>query len=148
MNILCLLTKLQEILVEKKSAVLDFGKELVVSCGLRCTHSYLSKFKSSEDFNYLRVKATIANSIDSITTRRLWAAISAKNATPSERAAEVKLQISKGADVNRRNPQKQNVLHLAIEAGDIDIVKLLLQTSVEVNAKDIDHRSPITLALE
>ncbi|RYP61087.1 hypothetical protein DL770_009852 [Monosporascus sp. CRB-9-2] len=99
------------------------------------------KFNSSEDSSYLLVKDIITDNIGFTTTRRLWDAISTKD------AAEVKRQISKGADVNRENSRKQNALHLATEAGDLGIVKLLLDQSVEVNAKDIDLQSPIRQAL-
>ncbi|RYP29124.1 hypothetical protein DL767_006894 [Monosporascus sp. MG133] len=95
----------------------------------------------SEDPRYLLVKGIIKDNINFTTTRRLWDAISTRD------EAEVKTQISKGADVNRENSREQNALHLATEAGDLNIVKLLLEKNVEVNAKDMGLQSPIRHAL-
>ncbi|KAI3318081.1 hypothetical protein HD806DRAFT_540551 [Xylariaceae sp. AK1471] len=108
---------------------------------LRCTHSNLGRFSSSEDPSYLRMKATIKADIDFATTRRLWDAISANDAT------EVKRQILKGAVANRKNPKGQNALHLATMAGKLEYVKLLLDNNVEVNAKDNEGNTSIILAL-
>jgi len=48
----------------------------------------------------------------------------------------VELLLAKGADVNLKDKDGRTPLHLAVESADVDIVKLLLDKGVEVNAKD------------
>ncbi|KAI0415159.1 hypothetical protein F5X98DRAFT_389319 [Xylaria grammica] len=113
---------------------------------LDCTQSDLGKFSSSEDSNYLAVKATITKYIKFATTRRLWDAISDRNETKGK--VEARTQITEGADVNRKTSKEQSSLHLAIAAKSLEIVKLLLDNNAEVNAKGNAGRSSVEQAIE
>ncbi|KAI1112881.1 hypothetical protein F5Y14DRAFT_452570 [Nemania sp. NC0429] len=104
----------------------------------------VAKFQNSEDPNYLRVKNTLNEYINFTATRRLWEAIS----NQVTGVAEVQSQISKGADVDRKNAQGRTALHLAIKANNLDKVKLLLENNAEVNTKDNEGHSPITQAIQ
>ena len=126
--------------MDKQSATLGPSKDYTVD-GLQCTHANLSKFRCPEDPSFLKVKKIIKDDIDFTTTRRLWDAISKPDVD------EVKKQLLQGANFNRGNSRKQNALHLATVAGNLEIVNLLLELDVDVNAEDVDHHGPVRCAL-
>lgn len=123
------------------------GKEgrFIRKVKLDCTNEQLGRFRSSEDSNYLDVRATITQYINFIATRRLWDAISSPE--DLQGIEEAKTQILKGADISRKNLQGQNALHLAIGANSLEKVKLLLESDANVNAEDDERQSPIMKAI-
>jgi ankyrin repeat protein len=133
----------QELLVKEDSTTLGASpskKYTVVK--LQCTHTNLSKFRGPEDPSFLEVKRIIKEQIDFTTTRRFWNSISKGN------EEDVKKQLAQGAKFNKANSRKQNSLHLATIAGRLEIVTLLLDRGVAVNAKDLDKHGPVRYALK
>ncbi len=59
---------------------------------------------------------------------------------------QVKLLISKGADVNREDEEKKTPLHYAAQTGKMEVVQLLIKAGVDLNCKDKEHQTPMTLA--
>ncbi|KAI1349838.1 hypothetical protein F5Y01DRAFT_326838 [Xylaria sp. FL0043] len=113
---------------------------------LNCTKAELGRFRSSEDSNYLDVKATITNHINFIPTRRLWDEILSRG--DPQRLEEVRTQIWKGAQIDKQNSQGQTALHLAIGVKSLEKVKLLLESDADVSVKDSKGRLPIEKAIE
>ncbi|KAE9381023.1 hypothetical protein N431DRAFT_457638 [Stipitochalara longipes BDJ] len=129
----------KSILMDKDSAALASKYPAIP---LQCTHTNLSKFRSSEDPNYILVKREVRKVVDSIPTRRLWEYISTND---TDRVKEI---LARGANVNETTSKKQNSLHLATVVGNLAIVNLLLAKGVEVNAKDNDNSTPADYALQ
>jgi ankyrin repeat protein len=61
---------------------------------------------------------------------------------------QVKLLISKGADVNAKNRIGYTPLHHAASGGHSDVVKLLLDCGADINAKGTNQRTPLHYAAE
>jgi ankyrin repeat protein len=59
---------------------------------------------------------------------------------------QVKLLISKGADVNAKDGEEKTPLHHAAKAGKMEIVQMLVEAGSDVNAKDRRGRTPLRLA--
>ena len=62
--------------------------------------------------------------------------------------ADVQVALDAGADVNASTPDpfRDTPLHIAVEYGDLDIVKLLITKGADVNAKDVFQQTPLQLA--
>ena len=64
-------------------------------------------------------------------------------------AASVRLELGKGADPNRKNPDDLTPLHLAVRRGHFEISRLLLQGGADPNRRqDGTGRTPLHLAVE
>ncbi|KAG4434243.1 hypothetical protein IFR05_010262 [Cadophora sp. M221] len=131
----------KEYLVDRDSAVLQDSPGELEEVGLVCTHTNLSKFYSSEDPSFLKVRQVIKNDFDFTATRRLWDAVSARD------MEAVRKQLVKGANPNRGDSRNQTALHLATGASGLGIIRLLFDYGVNVNARDSDGQSPLRLAL-
>ncbi|KAI0805326.1 hypothetical protein GGR55DRAFT_656362 [Xylaria sp. FL0064] len=123
-----------------------YTNPLIQKMKLNCTKAELGRFRSSDDSNYLEVKVTITNHISFIATRHLWDEISSRG--DPQRLEEVKTQIWKGAQINKKNSHGQTALHLAIGVKSLEKVKLLLESDADVSVKDSEGRSPIKEAIE
>lgn len=76
-------------------------------------------------------------------TARLHQAVSGGDLT------SVRLELGKGADPNRKNPDRLTPLHLAARQGHLEIVQLLLQGGADPNRRqDGTGRTPLHLAVE
>ena len=63
-------------------------------------------------------------------------------------AASVRLELGKGADPNRKNPDNLTPLHVAARKGYLEIVELLLQGGADPNRRQDDTgRTPLHLAV-
>ncbi len=60
---------------------------------------------------------------------------------------QVKLLISKGADVNAEDEEKKTPLHYATETGKMEVVQLLVEAGAEVNAGKNDW-PPLSIAVD
>ncbi len=56
---------------------------------------------------------------------------------------QVKLLISKGADINAKDEKKNTPLHYAVKSGAMKLVQLLVEAGADVNAKDKRGHSPL-----
>ena len=65
---------------------------------------------------------------------------------PSRKYQVVDLLLSLGADPTARQPTFGSALHLAVESGDTEIVKLLLAHRADVSARDAKGRTPLQYA--
>ena len=64
-------------------------------------------------------------------------------------AASVRLELGKGADPNRKNPENLTPLHVAARQGHREIVQLLLQRGADPNRRqDGTGRTPLHLTVE
>ena len=64
-------------------------------------------------------------------------------------AASVRLELEKGADPNRKNPDNLTPLHLAARQGHLEIARLLLQKGADPNRREhAAGRTPLHLAVE
>ncbi|GAB1211414.1 hypothetical protein ATERTT37_000528 [Aspergillus terreus] len=54
----------------------------------------------------------------------------------------------KGADIARRNGSRQTCLHLASEAGNLEVVRSLVEAGQDILLEDIDGMSPFRYALK
>ncbi len=63
-------------------------------------------------------------------------------------AATVRNLLAAGANPNALFPDDDTVLHMAIAAGDSDVVELLLDAEADVSLTDRDGRSPLVLAAQ
>ncbi len=64
-------------------------------------------------------------------------------------AASVRLELDKGADPNRKNPENLTPLHVAAQTGHREIVQLLLPRGADPNRRqDGTGRTPLHLAVE
>jgi ankyrin repeat protein len=52
-----------------------------------------------------------------------------------------------GADINLRNDEGQTALHLALQHGSLDIMRLLLKNGANVDAPDMDGSTPLHQAI-
>jgi len=59
---------------------------------------------------------------------------------------QVRLLISKGADVNAKDEEDKTPLHHAAEVGEIQVVQLLIKAGADLNIKDKDGESPADCA--
>ncbi len=57
------------------------------------------------------------------------------------------LLLNKGADPKALNADGKNALHLAVESGGVNVVKLLLSHGVEVNSRTLAGDTPLHLAI-
>ena len=66
------------------------------------------------------------------------------HATESLPLAMVKMLIEHGADMHTTNKSGENALHIALEAAepDVQVVGLLLDGGVDINAKDLSGKTP------
>lgn len=63
--------------------------------------------------------------------------------------ASVRLELDRGADPNRKNPNNLTSLHLAARRGHLEIVRLLLEKGADPNRRqDGTARTPLHLAVE
>lgn len=70
-------------------------------------------------------------------------------ATSEGNAASVRLELGKGADPNRKNPDNLTPLHVAARQGHLDIARLLLEKGSDPNRRqDTTARTPLHLAVE
>lgn len=58
-----------------------------------------------------------------------------------------KFLLSKNANINSVNRDRQTPLHLAAQYGLCELIVLLLENGANINSFDIDERSPLTLAV-
>lgn len=64
-------------------------------------------------------------------------------------APSVRLELGKGADPNRKNPDNLTPLHVAARQGHLDIARLLLEKGSDPNRRqDTTARTPLHLAVE
>ncbi|KKB96644.1 Ankyrin repeats (3 copies) [Candidatus Arcanobacter lacustris] len=63
-------------------------------------------------------------------------------AIESGKIAEVQLLLSRGADVNRTYQYLQTPLHIATQYTNEEIVNLMVSYGADLNAKDLDHKTP------
>ena len=59
---------------------------------------------------------------------------------------QVKLLISKGADINSKDKGGNIPLHYAVKAGKIEVVQLLIEAGADINVKDNRDRTPLHMA--
>ena len=63
--------------------------------------------------------------------------------------ASVRLELDKGVDPNRKNPDNLTPLHLAARHGNLEIARLLLEKGADPNRRqDTTARTPLHLAVE
>ena len=63
-------------------------------------------------------------------------------AAKSNSLSTLKKFVKRGIDVNTRHPLGWNALHTAVANGNLDAVKLLIQSGADVNAKDEFSSAP------
>lgn len=64
-------------------------------------------------------------------------------------AASVRVELGKGVDPNRKNPDNLTPLHLAARQGHFEIARLLLEKGADPNrGQDMTARTPLHLAVE
>jgi len=61
---------------------------------------------------------------------------------------QVRLLLSKGADVNAENGEKKTPLHYAAKAGKMEVVQLLVEAGADVNAMGKNDWPPLCIAAE
>lgn len=66
--------------------------------------------------------------------------------TPSQRYKVVQLLLSLGAEPTAYEPKRGSAMHLAVESGDKEIVKLLLEHHADVKVRDAEGRTPLQYA--
>ena len=58
----------------------------------------------------------------------------------------VKVLIKSGASIKEKNVYGETALHKAVRKGNLEIVKLLIENSAEIDSKDNNQDSPLCLA--
>jgi cytohesin len=66
--------------------------------------------------------------------------------TPLQKYKIVQLLLSLGAEPTAYEPNRGSAMHLAVESGDKEIVKLLLEHHADVNVRDGRGRTPLQYA--
>ncbi|XP_067679439.1 uncharacterized protein [Haliotis asinina] len=66
------------------------------------------------------------------------------SACSADNAGSLGVLMQAGADVNARTSQKSTSLHIAVEKGSVECVKLLLRANASVNVIDADNNTPLT----
>ena len=69
--------------------------------------------------------------------------LSLHNAAATGDLEQVKLHISKDADVNAKDNRSRTALHRAAHSGHIEVVRVLLEHGADVNAEDKFERTPL-----
>ena len=62
-----------------------------------------------------------------------------------EKNAEVKAALNSGFDLHTKNKAGQTALHIAVDYGNLEIVRLLLERGAEVNIKDKNRQTPLLM---
>ncbi|MEP6847930.1 MAG: ankyrin repeat domain-containing protein [Acidobacteriota bacterium] len=60
----------------------------------------------------------------------------------------VERSVNEGFDINQKDSEGRTALHIAVEHGNLDIVRFLLDKKAKVNAKDNDMLTPIWMLTE
>ncbi|EXJ71678.1 uncharacterized protein A1O5_05486 [Cladophialophora psammophila CBS 110553] len=74
--------------------------------------------------------------------------ISASKISPQDGAELLKILLRAGADVRKRDPMDQTVLHHAASLGEHTAVNILIEHGADVNARNLLEQKPVNLATD